>query len=226
MNNVSWDPVWESVFSSREWGRYPGEHLIRFIARNFYSISDRRMIRVLEVGCGPGANIWFLAREGFSFAGIDGSQTAISQAKQRLDDEIPSWQENGELHVGDIIQLPYANSQFDAIIDVEATYANSWEAARSIFREIARVTKPGGKIYSQTFATGCWGEGTGESAGRNAWRCSEGPLADKGISRFTSLEEIPALLGDLTVLSIESITWSLNNRQNSIREWAITAVRS
>ena len=63
-----WYPVWK-VFVGQTWGKYPGEDLIRFIARNFYSRQIRRDTRILEVGCGPGANLWFLAREGFSFAG-------------------------------------------------------------------------------------------------------------------------------------------------------------
>lgn len=32
----SWDPIWEKVFKDNEWGKYPGENLIQFVARNFY----------------------------------------------------------------------------------------------------------------------------------------------------------------------------------------------
>jgi tRNA G46 methylase TrmB len=59
---LGWDPVWESIFQERDWGKYPGEELIRFVARNFYSFEDRKSVKLLEVGCGTGANLWFMAK--------------------------------------------------------------------------------------------------------------------------------------------------------------------
>ncbi|EDP6584064.1 class I SAM-dependent methyltransferase, partial [Campylobacter jejuni] len=29
--------IWENIFSQKEWGKYPSENLIRFIAKNFYN---------------------------------------------------------------------------------------------------------------------------------------------------------------------------------------------
>jgi 2-polyprenyl-3-methyl-5-hydroxy-6-metoxy-1,4-benzoquinol methylase len=97
-----WHQVWEQVFLSQAWGKYPSEDLIRFVARNFYKSEDRSRVKILEVGCGPGANLWFFAREGFSFSGVDGSAAAIEQATARLDAEVLGWRERGSLHVGDI----------------------------------------------------------------------------------------------------------------------------
>lgn len=78
------DPIWEQVFSSREWGKYPPEHVVRFVARNFYGLPNRAVVRLLEIGCGPGTNVSFMTREGFSTSGIDGSPTAIRKAGDRL----------------------------------------------------------------------------------------------------------------------------------------------
>ncbi len=66
LDEATWDPVWEEIFRRKEWGKYPPEHVIRFVARNFYRVADRASIRLLEIGCGPGANIWFMTREGFT----------------------------------------------------------------------------------------------------------------------------------------------------------------
>src|SRR5262249_34275510 len=106
-----WDPVWERTFASRAWGKYPSEPLIRFVARNFYDAADRAQVRICELGCGPGPNLWYAAREGFSVFGIDGSETAIRQARERLDAECPGWK--GELRVGDFRTLPFADNSFD-----------------------------------------------------------------------------------------------------------------
>lgn len=218
-----WDPVWEDIFVSREWGKYPSEDLVRFVARNFYDVPDRSAVRLLEVGCGPGANLWYVAREGFSFVGIDGSGTAIDKATSRLDAECPGWRGRGELKVGDIVKLPYECDSFDAVIDNEALYCNGFEAACTIYSEILRVLKPGGLLYSRTFASGSWGDGTGECIGRSSWLCSDGPLAGKGLSRFTAEDEIPILLNGFEMCSLEVLSWTMDSQQQRISEWLITA---
>src|SRR5262249_61470196 len=98
---MSWDPVWEDIFRSSDWGKYPPEELIRFVARNYFRAPDRKQVKILEVGCGTGANVWFAAREGFDAYGIDGSPTAIRKAEQRFQKEglTATWK------VGDFVKL-------------------------------------------------------------------------------------------------------------------------
>jgi len=218
-----WDPVWEKIFTSQNWGKYPGEELIRFVARNFYKIARRSDIRILEVGCGPGANLWFIAREGFSFAGIDGSPSAIGTAAQRLDEEVPHWAQRGQLVVGDIEKLPYDAGSFDAVIDNEAVYCNDFETSRRIYADCLRVLKSGGLLFSRTFSAGSWGDKTGTNVGRGYWRCTEGPLADKGPSRFTSIEDVPTLLTGFDVQSVEESSWTADDRRHRVLELIIHA---
>ncbi|EAI6302558.1 SAM-dependent methyltransferase, partial [Campylobacter jejuni] len=77
--------IWENIFSQKEWGKYPSENLIRFIAKNFYNVKDRSKINILELGLGTGANLWFCAKEGFSVSGIEWSKTGVERFKQRLE---------------------------------------------------------------------------------------------------------------------------------------------
>ncbi|UWN33353.1 hypothetical protein AEI09_06520 [Campylobacter jejuni] len=79
--------IWENIFSQKEWGKYPSENLIRFIAKNFYNVKDRSKINILELGLGTGANLWFCAKEGFSVSGIEWSKTGVERFKQRLENE-------------------------------------------------------------------------------------------------------------------------------------------
>lgn len=221
---MAWDSVWEQVFQQQVWGKYPGEDLIRFVARNFYKSSLRQEVKILEVGCGPGANLWYMAREGFTVYGVDGSQTAVSCAQQRLDAECPGWQ--GQVVTGDIAKLTFEDGYFDAVIDNEAIYCNSFEVSQGIYNEIARVIKPGGKLFSRTFATGCWGDGTGEKVGHNAYRVGEGPMLNKGYTRFTDREEIPVLIsGEFEIDEVELLTRTANDKQQEIREWIIIATK-
>ncbi|HQG26933.1 MAG TPA: methyltransferase domain-containing protein [Candidatus Ozemobacteraceae bacterium] len=221
---MAWDPVWEKIFASRSWGRYPGEELVRFVARNFYDAPDRAAVKFLELGCGPGPNLWFLAREGFTAYGIDGSPSALSQARARLNQEVPNW--HGALVQGELLHLPFPDNSFDALIDNEAVSCNSFEDACQIYAEARRVLKPGGKLFVRTFATGCWGECTGTPAGHNAWFVSEGPLAGEGIARFTREEDISLLLDEFESVEHAKLELIRNPGKFSIKEWLITAITS
>jgi len=61
MDNIK---LWDEIYQSNEWGKYPPVPVIRFIAKNFYKDKNRKEIKILELGSGTGANLWFCAREG------------------------------------------------------------------------------------------------------------------------------------------------------------------
>ncbi len=118
-NNIGTnEEIWENIFSNKEWGKYPSENLIRFIARNFYNVKNRNEIRILELGLGTGANLWFCAREGFRVSGIEWSKTGVERFQKRLDDENLSSQID-EIKIGDYEQKldEFKDESFDAWID-------------------------------------------------------------------------------------------------------------
>ena len=216
-----WSDGWDKLFSKQEWGKYPGEELIRFIARRFYSAPDRRAVRILEIGCGTGANLWFLAREGFTAVGLDGSAVGIGQAKDRFAKEgLPV-----ELHVGDAMNLPFPDDSFDAVLDVECLCANSLKDTRRILDEARRVLKPGGWIYSKTFMTGMTGSETGkrlEGEPNTFLEMPDGPLAEEcGLLRLVDEAEIPDIYGQFSPLEWDYVRRSDRNRAFSLSEWVI-----
>jgi len=196
-----WDNVWEKIFQESEWGKYPAESLIRFIANNFYHKRNGG-IKILEVGCGPGANIWYLSREGFEVYGIDGSSTAIQQAKKRL-------KNNGltaDLQVGDVVALPYNDQVFDAIIDIQCLTCNNMEDTRIILKEVKRCLKPQGLFYSVTMESY-----TGE--------CGE-----RGFLRYTDKQGVIKLYGEsLNLQSVDKHEYTCNDRSLTIANWVIIA---
>ncbi len=69
------------LFASEHRAEYPTEELIRFVAGNYCNADPRSAVKFLEIACGPGSGAsWYIAREGFSLSGIDGSPTAIERA--------------------------------------------------------------------------------------------------------------------------------------------------
>jgi len=195
--------TWDKVFEKNIWGRYPSEELIRFIAGNFYASADRKGMRILEVGCGTGANLWYMAREGFDVTGIDSSKVGIGIAAKRLKEESLE----ADLKVADMIKLPFEDNAFDCVVDIEAIYANSYEDSKRIMAEIYRVLKPKGKFFSKTLM-----RGTTDKSAYNE---------DYGTVRDTSEHEIYDLYGAFDIEAIDYTVRTVKNKRHEIKEWII-----
>ena len=105
----AFNPIWEKEIygQGRQLGRYPYDAVVSFVFRYAPRDRERSAVRILEIGCGAGNNLWFAAREGFSVTGIDGSATAIDYARKRFAEEGLS----GDLRVGDFTALPFEDNE-------------------------------------------------------------------------------------------------------------------
>lgn len=216
---------WERVHASRPWGLYPSEDLVRFMTRTFRDHPDRGAVRVLDVGCGPGANLVFLVREGFNVSGIDGSRTALDKAEKRfIDEKVPGYPERLEMRQGNFATLPWADETFDVAVDMESIYANPMSVIRSCVDEVRRVLKPGGRFFSKMFGTETTGFGTGERFEENTSRNpTEGPCGGYGFAHFFTEAEIRDLLAEFDSVDIDWLHRSDRSGQVSIFEWIVSA---
>lgn len=146
------------IFKNNEWGKYPPVALIKFIAKFFYKAPNRKDIKVLEIGSGTGANLWYIAREGFTVYGIDGSETACKILTKRLTSEKLD-QMIGSIKVGDYYDRlnDFEDNYFDAIIDVESLYCNPFDKSKEIVQTSFDKLKKSGVLFSMAFADGTWG---------------------------------------------------------------------
>ena len=223
MLEVSWDPVWESVFRSQEWGKYPPEYVVRFVARRWYQVSRRSEVRLLDLGSGPGACAWYMAREGFSVSAIDGSPTAIAQLARRLATEGL----HAERLVGDIVRLPWSDDTFDGVIDNAALYANRLAQAQRIVSEVRRVLKPGGHFLSANFSDRCWGNGLGREVEPGGFTdITEGPFKHKGFSRFTTRAQVHELYRAFEEVVVDSVAWSLGEGRHVMELWVVECCKA
>ena len=102
---------------------------------------------VLDLGCGNGRNLIFLAREfGVHGTGYDTSSAAIAQART-LAQGLPL-----ELSVRSIAEpIPLADESQDLVLDMMSSHFLT-EAERTRLRdEIYRVLRPGGWFFMKTF---------------------------------------------------------------------------
>jgi len=221
-SGASWDPAWETVYRTQAWGQYPSEHVIRFVARRWYRVADRSRVRLLDLGSGPGATTWYVAREGFSAAAIDGSTTAIQQLETRLS-------KDGlivDAAVGDLAALPWPDASFDGVIDNASMYANRYADCERIIREVRRVLKPGGAFFSASFTDRTWGYGTGTVVEPGGYTdIPEGPLAGKGMSLFFSRARLTELLRSFASTHMERAAWTLGEEQHTVEMWIVSCER-
>lgn len=171
----SFDPVWEDRYRNNPHyrNRYPWSQVVSFVFRSFPTSAARSRSRLLEVGCGNGANLWFAAREGLTVAGVDGSQTAIDDARQWFDrDKL-----TGDLRVADFAALPFDDQSFDIVIDRAALSHVCLPVMRRALDEIWRVLRPGGRFLFSPYSDRCSScQGPPDADGCHQTACG-GPLA-------------------------------------------------
>jgi SAM-dependent methyltransferase len=128
--------------------RYPNEELVRFLARHFFPIppDERRAVPILEVGCGSGANLWMIAREGFAAHGIDISAEGLRLCREML----AGWGAEAELCHSDMAALPFADGTLAAVVDVFSAYCLDEAGMSRFLDEVARVLRPGGRFFTYT----------------------------------------------------------------------------
>ena len=187
--------------------RYPNEALLAFLASHYLSLpfEQRAKVKILELGCGSGANLWMLAREGFSTWGLDFAPTGLAYCQSVLE----QWGVAASLTLGDMTNLPYGNESFDAIVDVVSMQHLNREQHAQTLAEVARVLKPGGRFFSCHL-----GAGSSAFSTPSALKLDEMtlvdipagyPLAGNGQSCFLSVEQYMELASaaGLSELSVE-----------------------
>jgi ubiquinone biosynthesis O-methyltransferase len=103
-------------------------------------VCDVRGQRVLDIGCGDGDLAFELATRGAVVTGIDASVAMIEAAKGRAN------QHNAGItfQVATGENLPFSAEQFDLVTAI--TILCFVDDATSVFSEIARVLRPGGRL--------------------------------------------------------------------------------
>jgi SAM-dependent methyltransferase len=108
----------------------------------YRALRPRPGARILDAGCGTGIDVATLAprvQPGGSVHGIDRSERMVALARQRHG-EVPGV----SFSVGDVNAIPFSDARFDATFAMRTI--QYLDDPLTALREMARVTKPGGRI--------------------------------------------------------------------------------
>jgi ubiquinone/menaquinone biosynthesis C-methylase UbiE len=96
--------------------------------------------RILDIGCGAGTNVLWLAREGFQATGLDLAPGAIEAARGRAKRRKIA----ATFVQGSATAMPFPKSAFGAASDNGCFHAIPVAARDDYASEVARVVRPGG----------------------------------------------------------------------------------
>ena len=133
---------WEAAYSlGGHNSLWPWSDLVSLVSRHCCPISSPKKFNVLELGCGPGANIPFFLSLKVNYHAVDGSATAIDKVHMVF----PSLSQ--KVVTGDFTKEDvFSNhlSFFDLIVDRAAITHSNRNEIKSILKNILLSLKSGG----------------------------------------------------------------------------------
>ena len=154
-------PILYRVEESHWWYRGRRRIIASFVKEICRNFSDRRP-RILDVGCGTGANLMLLSQFGDT-EGVDVSPDALEFCRQRGLNNV---------RLGEAEKLPYEDARFDLVTALDVVEHIDDDVAG--LREFRRVLKPDGRIllFVPTFMF-LWGVQDDVSHHRRRYRMPE-----------------------------------------------------
>jgi ubiquinone/menaquinone biosynthesis C-methylase UbiE len=155
---------WEKNYQNGRANKYPFDEVVSFVLSSYLD-NNKEQYRILDMGCGGGNHVKFLADEGFDYYGVDGSDISIELSKKLLGQNFTQ-----KLEVADFTCLPYEDNFFDGLIDRQSMGHNAKHDIIKILSEIYRVLKKGGKYHGHVFGLNDDGFLHGEHIGSNDFK--------------------------------------------------------
>ena len=129
---------WNRILAKEKYSpEEPDELVVDFVC----SLKRERR-KVLDLGCGSGRHIIYLARHGFEAHGIDISIFGLRMTKKR----VKMRGLEASLVKCDMKFLPYIDSCFDDVVSIDTIYHQKLKGIQQTISEIHRVLRSKGSI--------------------------------------------------------------------------------
>jgi ubiquinone/menaquinone biosynthesis C-methylase UbiE len=111
---------------------------------SFHLLANPRGQRVVDFGCGSGANSVLLARRGANIVGIDISEALLTLAKRRVEEH--GYPNSALFCAASAHQLPLADASVDVVFGIAILHHLDIDVVR---QEVLRILKTGGRAIFQ-----------------------------------------------------------------------------
>jgi SAM-dependent methyltransferase len=148
---TAWEHYQTSVAQSGEFSRWPNEAMLKVLFGKYLGTPRTLSAgqHVIDVGCGMGQNLIPFAAQGCEVAGIELTEQMTAVVRNALSRRGIS----GEFRVGHNRAIPFPDACFDLVLSVNAIHYEKDETDYlAAIQELARVIKPGGRLYVSTVA--------------------------------------------------------------------------
>jgi SAM-dependent methyltransferase len=144
-----------------------------FVVRALDALPAPRSTSVLDVGCGAGRHLVWLARQGFVACGVDSAARDLALARALLQ------REGHPVRVAraDMRELPFADAGFGALIAHHALHHASRDDMSRALAEVSRVLRDEGLFAGTLLSTRTWRQGEGWRLERGTYVQERGPEA-------------------------------------------------
>ncbi len=136
---MTFSPQWDDVYrQARHLSTWPWSDLVSYVYR--YARPDDGYRRVLECGCGAGANIPFFVKLGVDYFGIEGSPHIVARLHQAFPDL------KDRIVAGDFTEAIPFDGTFDLVVDRSSITHNDTSAIRRTLSMLNTRLRAGGKL--------------------------------------------------------------------------------
>jgi ubiquinone/menaquinone biosynthesis C-methylase UbiE len=188
---TEWDRILpERTYSPEE----PDETVVRFAG----SMRRRRKEAALDLACGAGRHVVYLAQQGFTVTGADISRTGLRMTRKKLEEP----RLNAALVRSAMNSLPFSDSSFDAVICTRAIHHQRLRGIQQTLSEIKRVLRKGGTVLIDFLSKRTYSHAKGVEIEAETFIETEGH--ERGIvHHYTDQEELQRVFIDFRIISID-----------------------
>lgn len=151
-----WEKIYQTGAHNSVW---PWSDVVSLTNRYFRG-GDKSSLRVLELGCGAGANIPFFSAIGMKYCGIEGSMTMVQELKKRYliphntDECFPSLV---DVRRGDFTEAIPFDGEFDLVVDRGSVTCNSTADIRKAIALAYEKLRKGGYYFGLSWISTKYG---------------------------------------------------------------------
>lgn len=212
MSSSSWNDLYSQGQHMSVW---PWSHLVSLVMR-FSELKREPNYKVLEVGCGAGANIPFFLNYTNNFFASDFSTVIVEQLKQRF----PHIQEN--IFVTDFTQSLNHLDNLDLVVDRGASVNNTLSGINQYLELVHNALNDDGLLIITDWMStksSLFNGGVAIEDGLTKTDYQDGPFVGVGPIRFFDKNAILQATQSFELVYLENVTTEVDNEEIINSAW-------